>query len=113
MNVKDLAGLTLWPCLFVDGKALENREVLWHERIHLAQQAECGVLPFYVLYATEMLARLLTGDGENSYENLSFEREAFVHEKDGGYLKSRKAFLAWWPLLLVDASDIAPAPRKF
>ena len=117
MDVKDLAGLTLWPCLFVDGKAMKNREVLWHERIHLAQQAEAGVLPFYVFYATEMLARLLTGDGENSYVNLSFEREAYEHEDEGSYLKSREAF-AWWPLLLVDASDEisilqAPAPRKF
>lgn len=34
-----------------------DAETLCHERVHLVQQAECGLLPFYALYAGEFILR--------------------------------------------------------
>jgi hypothetical protein len=36
--------------------------------------------------------------GKNSYRNISFEREAYEHDQDLGYLSKRKLF-AWAKLI--------------
>jgi len=61
-----------------------------HERIHLRQQLELLILPFYVWYFVEYLFRLVQfKDRKMAYRNISFEREAYENEKDLGYLKGR------------------------
>ena len=113
---EDLAGLALWPCLFIEGRVeMKTRkgkvvvdDTTAHERIHLAQAAECGVLPFYALYVCESLARILLGDGVDAYYmRISFEREAYSYEGDPAYLPARQPF-AWWPLLRQRADDDQP-----
>ena len=105
-----LAGLTLWPCLLLTGDALTEKGKptieLKHERIHLAQQAECSVLPFHHMYVAESLARLAIGQGWGFYESLSFEQEAYTHEKKARYASTRERFV-WWGLLCNDQQ--APA----
>lgn len=67
-----------------------------HERIHLQQQLEMLILPFYLWYCIEFLLRLIqTGDRSRAYRNISFEREAYDHQHDLLYLKSR----SFWSFL--------------
>ena len=57
---KDYVGLCLWPFIILREKTLLNDQVLInHERIHLQQQWELGILPFYIWYFTEWLWKCL------------------------------------------------------
>lgn len=70
--------------------------LLNHERIHLRQQAELGVLPFYLWYIIEYAIRWFQYRHRyTAYRNISFEREAFAHDQDLAYLNSRR-FWAFW-----------------
>ncbi len=85
-------GMALFPFILVrqpnPGPVLLN-----HERIHLRQQAELGILPFYLWYVVEYLIRRLRyGDHYTAYRNISFEREAFANDMNLVYLKQRR----WW-----------------
>ena len=84
--------ITLYPFVFVRRRSDMHDPVLVnHEKIHLRQQAELLVLPFYVLYLLEYVRGRLKGLSHyEAYRQISFEREAFAHERDFGYLTSRK-----------------------
>lgn len=88
---KRFVGVTLWPFIVMKDRALEDDVVfINHERIHLRQQRELLVLPFYICYGLEFLFRLLQyRDRYKAYLNISFEREAYTHEADLEYLKQR------------------------
>jgi len=88
---KRFVGLTLWPFIIMKRSELKNDEVfINHERIHLRQQLELLILPFYIIYILEYLFRLLQyRDRYIAYRNISFEREAYKNEKDLNYLKNR------------------------
>ena len=76
-------------------KSWIDKYVINHERIHTAQQKELLFLPFYILYVVEWLIRLLQyRDRKKAYMNISFEREAYAHGSNFGYLATRKPF-AW------------------
>ncbi len=82
-------GMALFPFILVrhpnPGLTLLN-----HERIHLQQQLELGVLPFYLWYGIEYLIRRFQyQDHYMAYRNISFEREAFRHEHNLTYLATR------------------------
>jgi hypothetical protein len=90
-------GLTFFPFVFLMNKedALDKVFVN-HEKIHLRQQIELLVLPFYVWYVMEFLIRwIMTKDKNVAYRNISFEKEAYTNEKDLNYLKSR----SFWKFL--------------
>lgn len=91
---KNYVGLSLWPFIFLKEDSLKADEVLInHERIHLKQQQELLILPFYLLYVAEWLLRtVLYLDSYRAYQNISFEREAYANEKDMQYLRKRKTF---------------------
>ncbi|MGB5554427.1 MAG: hypothetical protein WBM83_07200 [Flavobacteriaceae bacterium] len=91
---KNYVGLSLWPFIILKNDALKDDIVLiHHEKIHLKQQQELLVLPFYVLYVAEWLLRSLYYlDGYKGYQNISFEREAYQNEKNLNYASERKAF---------------------
>jgi hypothetical protein len=91
---KGYRGLTLFPFVFIkyrfdsDDKVLVN-----HEKIHLRQQLELLVLPFFVWYFVEYAVRLLQYKNANlAYRNISFEREAYANERHLDYLKRRPFF---------------------
>ncbi len=88
---KNFVGLALWPFILIKDRQLKaNKRLINHERIHLRQQAELLVLPFYLWYLTEWCVRLLVhGDPKKAYHNLSFEREAYRQEGNADYLKQR------------------------
>lgn len=94
---KGFLGIALWPFVIVKEKHLkENVFFLNHEKIHLRQQAEMLVVFFYIWYLTEFVIRYFQYKNKNSaYRNISFEKEAYRHEKDLGYLKNR----SFWSFL--------------
>lgn len=91
---KKFLGIALWPFIIIRKKELLNdAEFLNHEKIHLRQQAEMLVVFFYVWYVLEFLVRWLQYKNRyEAYKNISFEREAYTHEKDLNYLKKRSFF---------------------
>jgi hypothetical protein len=91
LTPKGFRGLTLYPFVFLKYKSdKENVVLLNHERIHIRQQIELLVLPFFVWYILEYFVRLIQFRDKNlAYRNISFEREAYQNEKDLHYLKQR------------------------
>ena len=90
-------GMTVFPFVVVRDRDAKNYLVLMnHERIHLRQQMELLVLPFFVLYGLDYLVKLIRYRDKNvAYRNVVFEREAYENEKDLEYLKSR----SFWKFL--------------
>lgn len=70
-----------------------NSTFVNHEKIHLRQQLELLILPFFVWYFLEYLIRFIQyKNGALAYRNISFEREAYAKESDLNYLKNRSFF---------------------
>jgi hypothetical protein len=97
----NIGGITLWPFIILREKyqsntafwIAKNKKIINHESIHIAQQGELLVLPFYILYILEWFIKLFFY-GKDAYYNLSFEREAYKYEYDEKYLEQRKPY-AW------------------
>ena len=94
---KDFRGITLFPFIIVSETDLKQNSVMInHEKIHIRQQIELLILPFFVWYGIEFLIRwVICKDKNLAYRNISFEREAYSNEKDLDYLKSR----SFWSFL--------------
>lgn len=70
-----------------------NEIFINHERIHLRQQLELLVIPFYIWYFVEYLVHRLRGKNHlQAYLSISFEREAYAQERNLSYLQGRKMF---------------------
>jgi hypothetical protein len=91
---KGFRGLTVFPFVFIKyAFDSENKVLLNHEKIHIRQQMELLVLPFFLWYFVEYAVRLLQYKNANfAYRNISFEREAYDNELDVDYLKRRTFF---------------------
>ncbi len=88
---KKFAGIALWPFLIIKDKALKADFIFMnHECIHLRQQIELLVIPFYLWYIIEYGIRLLQYRNRYmAYRNISFEREAYTNENDPNYIGQR------------------------
>jgi hypothetical protein len=88
---KGFRGITLFPfILLFSTSEKQNCVVLNHEKIHIRQQLELLILPFFLWYFFEFLYRWVQyKDKKKAYWNISFEREAYSNEKDLDYLKQR------------------------
>jgi hypothetical protein len=88
---KGFRGLTLFPFVILkDAKDKKDLVLINHEKIHLRQQLEMGILLFFVWYFLEFLFRFfIYRNRSKAYRNISFEREAYANEKDLNYLKKR------------------------
>jgi hypothetical protein len=84
-------GITIFPFIFLKFNSLKSNPILInHEKIHLRQQIELLIIPFYIIYVLEFIVRLIQyKKWYLAYQNISFEREAYLKEKDLNYLKSR------------------------
>ena len=91
LTPRGFRGLTFYPFVFIADKDDKlNKVFINHEKIHIRQQLELLILPFYLWYFTEYLFRLIQyKDRKEAYFNISFEREAYKNEKDLNYLKQR------------------------
>ena len=94
---KGFRGITLFPFIMVSEMNLKQNEIMiCHEKVHIRQQIELLVLPFFIWYGIEFLIRyLICKDKNKAYRNISFEREAYENEKDLNYLKQR----SFWSFL--------------
>lgn len=94
---KGFRGFTFFPFVFLsDEKDREHIVLLNHERIHIRQQIELLIIPFFLWYVVEFLIRLMQcKNRREAYYNISFEREAYTNEKDLHYLKQR----SFWKFL--------------
>ena len=94
---KGFRGITLFPFIIVSERDLKQNSVMInHEKIHIRQQIELLILPFFIWYGIEFLVKWFIYKEKNiAYKNISFEREAYSKEKDLGYLKQR----SFWSFL--------------
>ena len=92
-------GLTVFPFIFLKFRNLKGNQILInHEKIHLRQQLELLIIPFFVGYVLEFFLRCVHYKKWHlAYKNISFEREAYDNENDLEYLKKRPvwAFLKY------------------
>ena len=73
--------MALFPFILVNRTKKADEVLINHERIHLMQQLEMLVIPFYLLYLFELITR--------GYRQISFEKEAYENEKNPRYLLER------------------------
>ncbi len=95
VSIKGLwvGGITLFPFIFISTKLSEARKsvLINHERIHIRQQIELLVIPFYIIYLFNYLINLIKYKGHKlAYRNIIFEKEAFLNEGNPYYLKKRR-----------------------
>lgn len=90
-------GITLFPFIFLKYKEDKaNAVLLNHERIHIKQQIELLILPFFIWYILEYSLKLIYYKNKNvAYRNISFEREAYANENDLNYTVKR----SFWAFL--------------
>lgn len=94
---KSYRGLAFFPFVFVKYR-LDKQNIFFlnHERIHLQQQLELLIIPFYIWYFLEFLIRFIQfKQWSLAYQNISFEKEAYANENDLDYLKRR----SFWKFL--------------
>lgn len=91
LTPRGFRGLTFFPfVLMADKNDKLNKVFINHEKIHIRQQLELLILPFFVWYTLEYLVRLIQfKDRKKAYFNISFEREAYANENNIDYLKTR------------------------
>ena len=91
---KGFRGFTLFPFVLVKyPEDKQNIILVNHEKIHLRQQLELLILPFFIWYLLEYLVRLVQYQNANlAYRNISFEREAYSNESNLDYLENRSIF---------------------
>ena len=88
-NTKIL-GIAIFPFIILKDKRLKNNHTLInHEKIHLRQQLEMGIILFYLWYLAEFLYWYIKLGNVDAYRN----------ENSLNYLKNRKfwEFLKYLP----------------
>lgn len=88
---KKASSITLWPFIVLRKKEQkQNATLINHERIHMRQQLELLILPFYLWYGFEFLIRFIRlKNWDKAYRAISFEREGYGNQSDLNYLKKR------------------------
>ena len=89
--VINIGAITLWPFVFVRGKADER--LVRHESIHIAQYNELFVIGFLALYLYDWVKGLIKyRDKEKAYYRIRFEQEAYMYDAVDGYLENRSKY---------------------
>ncbi|MNL12216.1 hypothetical protein D3C87_1330780 [compost metagenome] len=91
---KGYRGMAVFPFVLVKYDFDKTNGVFVnHEKIHLRQQIEMLILPFFIWYVFEFLIRFIQYKNKDlAYRNISFEREAYTNETNLNYLKNRSFF---------------------
>lgn len=93
---KRTMGVTIFPFIFLRKSYIHKQsnkdinKMIRHESIHIKQQMELLILPFYIWYFTEFFIKMFKYGFFYAYENISFEREAYSNELSEDYLDNRK-----------------------
>lgn len=96
---KDFVAINLFGVLFVreENQDFLDKETINHESIHTEQMKEMLYIFFYIWYIIEWIIRFIIfifKTNENTYHNISFEKEAYHNDQDFNYLSKRKHY-AW------------------
>lgn len=78
------SAMAFFPFVIINTQVEATPELVNHERIHLRQQLELLIIPFYIWYLIAFYRR--------GYHNISFEKEAYVNDNKLTYLKKRRIF---------------------
>jgi hypothetical protein len=90
---KHIIALAFYPFIFVSKDTILTPELINHERIHLRQQIEMLILPFYIWYIVEYFVWRIKGlKHVQAYLEISFEKEAYANQGNLEYLKKRKSW---------------------
>lgn len=86
--------MAIYPFILLKDHQQKADEILInHERIHLRQQIELLLIPFYLFYIANYLVNLIRYRNHyQAYFNICFEKEAYTCDKNLNYLKNRKLF---------------------
>lgn len=71
-----IRAMALFPFILMRRGTVVDDRLINHERIHLLQQLELLVLPFYVWYLVALWRK--------GYHGIGFEREAYANDHDLG-----------------------------
>lgn len=90
------SGMALFPFIVLRKKQLkQDKYIMNHERIHLRQQLELLIIPFYIVYLAHYLFNLIRyKNHKKAYYQIVFEREAYAMDQDMNYLQHRR-FWNW------------------
>jgi hypothetical protein len=93
---KHIIAMAVYPFILLrNGDSEKMETTIRHERIHLRQQLEMFIFPFYIAYFTYYFVYRLQGLKHwDAYRTIPFEKEAYHYEDDEVYL-GRRPFLAW------------------
>ncbi|MFC4143439.1 hypothetical protein [Pedobacter mendelii] len=88
------AGMAIFPFILLKKETYrKDEQIINHEKIHLRQQLELLVLPFYILYLFNYFINLIRFRKHDlAYRKIIFEQEAYDNENDLNYLKNGKWF---------------------
>ncbi|MCK5605101.1 hypothetical protein KAR91_24640 [Candidatus Pacearchaeota archaeon] len=72
-------GITIWPFIFISCSKKDCPEwLLKHEQVHIKQQINWFILPFYIVYLWDYAIYRLKGyNHDTAYRSIRFEVEAY------------------------------------
>ena len=96
LSFRPASGMAIFPFVLIKYAKLEgDRQIINHELIHLRQQIELLIIPFFMLYLLNYLFNLIRyRNHDRAYRNIIFEREAYGNDSNYSYLSNRK-FARW------------------
>ena len=89
------AGMAIFPFILLKSEHLRaDKVIINHEKIHLRQQLELLILPFYIFYLIHYLINLIRFKQHDiAYRNIVFEKEAYDNDGNLNYLK--RSWYGW------------------
>lgn len=94
-----VSGMAIFPFILLKQRNVNySSSLVFHERIHLRQQLELLVIPFYLLYILNYFFNIFYYKNHHlAYKNIVFEREAYANDQNANYLRKRRlwAFLSY------------------
>jgi hypothetical protein len=91
--VIDVYAITILPFIIAEEEMSER--ILNHETIHIHQQRELLLIPFYILYFSYYFIGIIKyKDKHQAYYMIPFEQEAYKNDHNLDYLETREWF-AW------------------
>jgi hypothetical protein len=93
----NISAFAFYPFIVLKSSHSKNdSRLIQHERIHLKQQLELFIVPFYILYFLEFVIHYIRKfDAEKAYRSISFEKEAFDNDRNPDYILHRKILGMW------------------
>lgn len=89
--------MALFPVILTKYRHVSyNSKLALHERIHIRQQLELLIIPFYLFYFLNYLVNILYyRNHHKAYINIIFEREAYANDNSEVYLRKRPFWNFW------------------